>query len=254
IRIQNSISVGVDVVGCTAYNNSGYGIYIYYNSNNNNIINCDAYNNKDGIYFYRASNCNVINCNVYNNNQYGIYIFYRTSNNNLIHHNNFVNNAKNAYENRCGSNTWDDGSEGNYWSDYAGVDEDGNGIGDTPYLIPGGSNQDRFPLMSPLDNVPPMITYVTATPEVKIPGDPVNITCTVIDIEVVTVKVHIDGPEGFTLEEEMNEGSSYHSYYYEDTYTIFGEYYYYIWANDTSGNIAVSDIYSFVITEFGKPI
>ena len=48
-----------------------------------------------------------------------------------------------------GVNHWDNGypSGGNYWSDYTGVD--GDGIGDTPYIILGGDNQDWYPFMNP---------------------------------------------------------------------------------------------------------
>ena len=42
--------------------------------------------------------------------------------------------------------TWDNGKEGNYWCDYNGTDVDGDGIGDTPYVID-VLNQDRYPLM-----------------------------------------------------------------------------------------------------------
>jgi len=38
-------------------------------------------------------------------------------------------------------------SGGNYWSDYAGVDADGDGIGDPPYVID-ENNTDRYPLIS----------------------------------------------------------------------------------------------------------
>ncbi len=46
---------------------------------------------------------------------------------------------------------WDDGypSGGNYWSDYKGVDANGDGIGDTPHVID-EYNKDRYPLMAPI--------------------------------------------------------------------------------------------------------
>ncbi|MHA2261454.1 MAG: right-handed parallel beta-helix repeat-containing protein [Candidatus Thorarchaeota archaeon] len=41
---------------------------------------------------------------------------------------------------------WDNGTYGNYWSNYTGEDSDSNGIGDSPYEID-IENEDRFPLM-----------------------------------------------------------------------------------------------------------
>jgi parallel beta-helix repeat protein len=74
--------------------------------------------------------------------------------NNLFYHNNFVNNYVNLMYNwnteMSNINYWDNEEEGNYWSDYNGVDANGDGIGDTSYLIY-YRNVDRYPLMTPFD-------------------------------------------------------------------------------------------------------
>src|SRR5450759_1947936 len=46
------------------------------------------------------------------------------------------------------SNNWDNGTIGNYWSDYRGTDSNHDGIGDTPYVID-SNNKDNYPFMSP---------------------------------------------------------------------------------------------------------
>jgi len=74
--------------------------------------------------------------------------------NNLFYHNNFVNNYVNLMYSwnpeMSNSNYWDNEKEGNYWSNYNGVDVDGDGIGDTPYSIY-YKNVDYYPLMEPFD-------------------------------------------------------------------------------------------------------
>ena len=79
---------------------------------------------------------------------YSIAVYY--SHHNLLYHNTFDNRLL-YVETRNGkpftpSNSWDSGGEGNYWSNYRGVDADFDGIGDVPYTV-GKNNYDNHPLM-----------------------------------------------------------------------------------------------------------
>ena len=65
---------------------------------------------------------------------------------NRFYQNNFKNNKDQIHFFNLASNIWDNGCEGNYWSDYEGVDLDHDGIGDDPYEMV-GNNTDHRPLM-----------------------------------------------------------------------------------------------------------
>jgi len=106
------------------------------------------------------------------NNAYGIYIsLLLYSSNNTLYHNNLIDNTQNAYDTR--TNTWDSGTEGNYYSDYTGTDSNGDGIGDNPYPIPGGSSVDNFPLMSPSFAPSPPNQPPTCAIELQTNGNPI---------------------------------------------------------------------------------
>jgi hypothetical protein len=92
-----------------------------------------------------------------------------------IYHNNFINNQKNvatisdAFSAPLGGSggtlpPWDNGKEGNYWSNYTGVDANHDGIGDTPYVVRSDIyTVDRYPLIPPLDIPEPSVTPTFAS-------------------------------------------------------------------------------------------
>jgi len=67
------------------------------------------------------------------------------SKNNTLYHNNFLNNTFGSVT-AADLNFLDNGFEGNYWSNYTGVDLNHDGIGDSPYVID-ANHTDHYPLM-----------------------------------------------------------------------------------------------------------
>jgi nitrous oxidase accessory protein len=147
------------------------GIYLYGASYNTIYGNLIENNNYHGIRIEYASHNMIVNNRIVNNRGFGILLADSGDNliigntvkqnfedgitlgencgNNTIFHNNFIDNLENAIDKT--GNTWDNGSSGNYWSDYNGSDNNGDGIGDSPYQIPGNMSQDRYPLMKPYE-------------------------------------------------------------------------------------------------------
>jgi parallel beta-helix repeat protein len=107
-----------------------------------------------GITLFESDNNTIANTKIYNNS-YGVCQYHSDSN--VFYHNSFINvhkpvisdytsifrNASSGYVSHA---VWDNGVEGNFWSDYKGGDADHDGIGDAPYEID-GNNVDNHPLM-----------------------------------------------------------------------------------------------------------
>jgi len=129
----------------TALNNM-FGFWLIY-SNNNTISGNTVSNSTFGLYFHTSCYYNNVFGNTIVNNKKGITIC-PDSSNNFFHHNNFVDNAEqlSIYLPSFTLNVWDNGLEGNYWSDYAGVDLNHDGIGDSEYEI-NTYSIDNYPLM-----------------------------------------------------------------------------------------------------------
>ena len=153
-----------------------YGIYLFGSSGNNIfrnhlvnnsasvVIGASPYNNitynfiaesEISITLGDGADDNSITNNVIKDNSLGVFIvavLYDTKYN-VIYHNDFINNTRQtdfAIELKDATNYWDNGSVGNYWSDYTGEDANMDGIGDTPYIIY-ENNTDHYPKMKPVN-------------------------------------------------------------------------------------------------------
>jgi len=161
--------------------NSGTGLGLSYSTQT--IISGNYITrNQIGISLMHSTENNTINENNLADQDVGIRV--QSSSSNLIYRNNFVNNTKQVYDVGWeglgqpfpgmplpSENLWDNDypAGGNYWSDYNGTDSNGDGIGDTPYIID-TNNQDNNPIISPISiTIPNSGPTSSPTPPPSIP-------------------------------------------------------------------------------------
>lgn len=168
-RSENCIVRNNNVYG----SRSGYGINV--NASNHVLVenNGATSNFWDGIGLLNSANCTLRGNTVSHNEVFGIWI--DSSSDNMIYQNNLFNNTLQASCNTQ-SNFWDNGTRGNYWADYEGVDkmqgpyqnESGSdGLGDTPYVVDDETKQqDNYPLWLP--NVNAMYLSLDVDPPIAV--------------------------------------------------------------------------------------
>ncbi|MFO7618762.1 MAG: PKD domain-containing protein [Thermoplasmata archaeon] len=140
------------ITGCEANGILMYGsppeISELKNMGNNTIHdNILTSNDRSGIHILESNN-NTVFSNQISQNGHGMFL--NNSNDSKIHHNRFMNNVAQAFDNGT-NNIWHEAAtlEGNFWSDYrvlhpSALTSDGV-TWDTPYAITGGA-QDLHPL------------------------------------------------------------------------------------------------------------
>lgn len=114
--------------------------------------------NTDGILITNGDGDKIVGNLIKNNTNGAVATFtagFITTIFNRFYHNNFVDNPRQAYSLNP-TTKWDNGAEGNYWSDYNGQDLNGDGIGDTntPHL-----GLDYYPLMNSWSNTIPTVDF-----------------------------------------------------------------------------------------------
>ena len=176
-------------------NSDGNGMHIeesQYNIVKDNII---VDNHGDGICFdswvVLDNANNIISKNIIGGNLgHGIFIDVYSFDN-LFYFNEFVSNNINAKDNGV-NNQWDNGTIGNFWDDYSGIDLNLDNIGDTPYNISGsGDSQDNFPIYG--DFFPPAIIINSPLPNQVFGSEAPGFDITVIDESLNTKWYTLDG-------------------------------------------------------------
>ncbi|NHJ47287.1 MAG: hypothetical protein FK733_05810 [Asgard group archaeon] len=226
------------VIDNTVYENDKYGIAVI-NSSFNKIIENIIYDNPIGLKL-NASNANNITKNtIYDNDNYGVLIDhpYYPNEYNIFTENNFNNPLGLNAEDNGNNNLWDDGNIGNFWHNYGGVDNNDDGIGDTPHNIPGSAlSVDNKPIFwdAPIVDIIDPTTgeaFATNAPnfEISLVGNIDQRWYRLDDGIISQVNTTFSGLTGiieFNRWDELNDG------------TITLEFF----ANDTNGNVGSASV------------
>ena len=151
------VDMGKNVDGVTIENlnlrNFSIGMYIW--TKNNTVVGNSVSDSIVGI-LLSGSDTDIIK-NYLSNNQMGLFFGFNTPGDIpydiTISQNSFEHNIVQLQGCQCkvynlseAIHNWDNGVQGNYWSDYNGTDANHDSLGDTPYTVD-PLDQDRYPLM-----------------------------------------------------------------------------------------------------------
>jgi parallel beta-helix repeat protein/YVTN family beta-propeller protein len=143
---------GHTVEDCTVRENV-YGLHLqqsHDNVVNGNDLSAQTHHSPGGygLYLYAAQRNHFEHNTVRENLNWGLW--FSGSTDNLIVRNNIIANDPQVSDDSGGNVYFDEATrEGNFWSDYAGQDANGDGIGDVPYAIGGpGRAADPYPFVA----------------------------------------------------------------------------------------------------------
>ena len=107
---------------------------------------------------------NIVYSNYFADNEFAIALQSGAANNTFYGNTFALDSCKIHINDEVEGVFWDNGTIGNFWGNYTGTDSDGDGIGDSPYIINAliwdtdidgfvsyVSGQDNYPLMAPYD-------------------------------------------------------------------------------------------------------
>ena len=131
-------------------------------SDRNLIMYNDLTYSAHGVSFLEASENTVYSNNIAYHSNVGVSLW--GGQGNLIYLNNFIGSHAGGRDARY---IWDNGTIGNYWSNYNGTDQNNDGIGDVPYSFNAFSsmglgdiiNIDNYPLMKPPVNIEALLDF-----------------------------------------------------------------------------------------------
>ena len=191
------------------FTNTGYSSVRMAYTTNSRIYNCSFLNNWQGIELFSSSQ-NTFYCNNFTNSQ--------------------LRHALNHY-----TNNWDNGSIGNSWDDYTGLDLNNDGIGDSTYSILGGGT-DRYPIFR--DLIAPVVSISSPSNNSEFENPP-TIQLNIIDTHPINTTWYIFNESGII---NIFSGSSIQLNSTLWQALSYGSFNVTFYANDTAGNIGYAII------------